>query len=210
MVYRNVRLYLIRHGQSVANTKNHVCGGSETPLTERGIREAYELKTYLDRIQFSYSSNTRFYTSTLERARDTFRFIFPNIDDPIMDPRLNEMNVGEAAAITNEVFFKENPDILHHGLNPHIPYPKGENLHQFFNRTREWLDSVIAECTSNEVDKIVVVSHLGTMNCLLQTLFGVPLRQFPAFIVGNATLTEVTLKITDEGYWPVLTMYGLR
>lgn len=210
MKEKSLKIYLIRHGQTVANTKGLVCGGMETPLTEQGRQEAQNLRNFILSKGFAFERNTRFFVSGLSRARHTLELTFPDIKNATCDLRLNEMDVGHAATLTTEEFFSAHPRILNHGLNPDLEYPNGESLSAFFARTHQWLESTVSDCISNDVENLVVVSHLGTMNCLLQKIFQVPIALFPAFKVGNATLTEILFKSSDQGYFPVLTMYGLR
>ena len=37
------KLYFVRHGQTVWNVENKICGASESPLTELGHEQAMEL-----------------------------------------------------------------------------------------------------------------------------------------------------------------------
>jgi len=62
-----VRLHLVRHGETVANRQNYVLGQRESPLTEKGIREAVALGSFIGRRPFwrAYSSD---YDRTVKTA----------------------------------------------------------------------------------------------------------------------------------------------
>jgi len=67
---RNIRLLLIRHGESQANTNLHVVGGRDvgTPLTEKGERQAHQLGR---RFHQEFLNADAIYSSHAVRAKRT-------------------------------------------------------------------------------------------------------------------------------------------
>ena len=59
-------LYLVRHGQTEANAQNLICGDAESPLNEKGRKQAVDLAEQMAEIDFDIA-----YTSPLSRASDT-------------------------------------------------------------------------------------------------------------------------------------------
>ena len=64
--------YYSRHGQTIWNVENKICGASDVPLTEKGIAQAKELgqrildeNIHIDEILYS----------PLERAAETARYV---------------------------------------------------------------------------------------------------------------------------------------
>jgi len=77
-----MKLYLIRHGQSVCNAEGTVAGSLDTPLTRQGIREAREAgenilsnKLHIDVIA----------CSPFSRSHDTAIILAEKLDYPIRD-----------------------------------------------------------------------------------------------------------------------------
>ncbi|MEI2802633.1 MAG: histidine phosphatase family protein [Trichococcus flocculiformis] len=66
------RLYLVRHGETLFNTQGKIQGWSDSPLTERGIKQAQAVRDYFgsEGIRFDHA-----YSSTSERASDTLELI---------------------------------------------------------------------------------------------------------------------------------------
>jgi probable phosphoglycerate mutase len=65
------RLYLIRHGESVANRDNIVGGHSNSPLTKKGEEQARQTRKLLANIHFDDA-----YSSDLQRASKTGKIIY--------------------------------------------------------------------------------------------------------------------------------------
>lgn len=65
-----MRAYIVRHGETLFNTKGLKQGWCDSPLTEKGIDQAKQVKEKLKDIDFEYA-----YSSTSERAMDTLDII---------------------------------------------------------------------------------------------------------------------------------------
>lgn len=71
------KLYLMRHGQTLFNQLNKVQGACDSPLTEKGIQQAQQARSYFqeNKIEFDH-----LYSSTQERACDTLEIITESSD----------------------------------------------------------------------------------------------------------------------------------
>ena len=70
------KLYFVRHGQTVWNVENKICGASESPLTELGHEQARETGRALkQRIDAGELAIDEILASPLRRAYDTAREI---------------------------------------------------------------------------------------------------------------------------------------
>jgi len=87
-------LYMMRHGESVANQKHCFAGQMQVPLTEKGEAEAERLGTLLRNIPFD-----KVYSSDLTRAMRTRELALPNTECEIT-PLLREIDVGLLAGKT--------------------------------------------------------------------------------------------------------------
>ena len=91
---RNV--YFVRHGETIWNVENKICGATESALTERGREQARvigrEIKARMDAGELQID---RMLCSPLSRARDTAQEIADILKLPLaVEPRLREQNFG--------------------------------------------------------------------------------------------------------------------
>lgn len=92
---KNVKghLYFTRHGQTVWNVENKICGATDSPLTEHGKEQAKLLGE--DILKQGFHIDQIIY-SPLSRARDTAQIISKIIGvDAKMEPRLVEQDFGK-------------------------------------------------------------------------------------------------------------------
>ena len=109
---RNV--YFVRHGETVWNVENKICGATESALTEQGREQARAIGREIKaRIEAGELRIDRMLCSPLSRARDTAQEIADILKLPLaVEPRLREQNFGiwEGTARDGEGFqrAKEN------------------------------------------------------------------------------------------------------
>lgn len=85
-------VYFTRHGQTVWNTENKICGRTDSPLTALGRQQADMLGEKICREQLPID---RILYSPLSRAADTARCIAAKTGLPLyVEPRLIEQNFG--------------------------------------------------------------------------------------------------------------------
>lgn len=88
-----IQLYLVRHGQSLANHAGSIVGWTDSKLSVKGREQANKLFRGLHKHTNKF---TELHTSDLVRCRDTLNLSlgFPN--KPInVDSRLRELNFGD-------------------------------------------------------------------------------------------------------------------
>lgn len=88
-------LYLLRHGQTEWNREGRLQGHLDSPLTPLGVRQAQRQADIVADI-LSRDRSVTLYCSPLERARLSAAIAFGG-RDPVLDPRLVEIDVGAAA-----------------------------------------------------------------------------------------------------------------
>lgn len=85
-----LKLYFIRHGETLSNLWHTLQGWSDTPLTPQGIQQGINLGKGLSKIPF-----LKIYSSTSERAYDTACYARGSRNLPILLQKgLKEMNFG--------------------------------------------------------------------------------------------------------------------
>ena len=88
-----MKLYLIRHGESEANSTSSHAGWAQVSLTEKGEGEARAVGA---RLRLENLTFDRIYTSDLRRARQTHALALPDTAAETT-PLIREVNVGALA-----------------------------------------------------------------------------------------------------------------
>ena len=89
-------MYFVRHGQTVWNVENKICGATDSPLTEQGHMQAKRTGEIInDAISAGRMHIDMILTSPLSRARDTAEEISSQTGIPVhTEVRLTEQNYG--------------------------------------------------------------------------------------------------------------------
>lgn len=140
-----VELYIIRHGETVANIKNEVCGRREVELTDFGITQAVTAGNKLTTIGIN-----KIISSPLKRARVTASIISSiNNIEVMIDDRLTEFDFGcyDGHIIDEEFLNKRN--------NLSYRFENGESVLDAAARVY----SLLSEVSNQKNDKILLVTH---------------------------------------------------
>ena len=154
-----MKLFFIRHGQTVANADQTYSGHSDVPLSEQGRREAEALRSVLADIPFD-----RVYSSDLSRAIDTQRLALPGVEG-IRTTLLREYDVGALAGRA----FGDPPkeftgDMAYvRRMRDYTPFG-GENAQM----VRARLKAFLAQLEADPCENVAVFAHGGLMSCMLQ------------------------------------------
>lgn len=88
--------YFVRHGQTIWNMENKICGATDIALTEFGHQQAIETGR---KILAEGIKAERFYILLLIRAADTARHISEITGIPArVEPRLTEQRFGKVGS----------------------------------------------------------------------------------------------------------------
>ena len=119
-----LELWLVRHGETVANASRRISGWTNVPLTPQGIQQAKGVRARLNGTRFD-----SVWSSDLQRAIDTARFAYGTAT---VDERIREMHFGEM----EDVFWEEADPLLTAALLAFEEFypPGGETLQQFRDR----------------------------------------------------------------------------
>jgi broad specificity phosphatase PhoE len=158
-------LLLVRHGESEANAAGLLLGRTDSPLSERGERQAAALAPRLGPVR-------RVLSSPLARARRTAAALGCAADVEI-DARWVEIDYGEfegqpLAAVPAEVWRRWRAD-------PDFRPPAGETLNELATRVRAACDELFAEpgrgARADDGD-VVVVSHVSPIKAAVAWALG--------------------------------------
>ncbi|NJN19854.1 MAG: histidine phosphatase family protein [Oscillochloris sp.] len=182
-------LYLIRHGEAVANVQPIIAGmQGDAGLTERGVMQAERLR---DRLKASGEIKADLLIgSTLPRARQTAEIIQPALGVPIIwDDEVQELRIGAADGMTNsEAWAKFGvPDFDQFPLRPIAP--DGESWGDFTLRVANALTRIT---NAHAGKSIVIVCHGGVIDSSFIHFFRMPGLVLPPtdFHTRNTSITH--------------------
>lgn len=95
-------LVLVRHGESVWNKENKFTGWTDVPLSDHGIEEAHAIGKKIKSLNIDFGIA---YTSFLERASDTLKYIKEELGTEIKTRasyKLNERHYGALQGLNKE------------------------------------------------------------------------------------------------------------
>ena len=172
------KIYFVRHGKTVWNLKNKICGATDIALTEKGHFQAIE--TGKKMVQQKIQADEILY-SPLIRARDTALHISEITGIPArQEPRLTEQNFGkyESTARDGEGFKIAKKQFL-------CRYETGESMLHLAQRIYNLLD----ELTESEKN-YVLVAHNGIARMVHSYYYEMTNDEFAAFGIDNCTVIE--------------------
>ena len=175
--------YFIRHGQTVWNVENKICGATDSPLTEYGREQA---KKTGQKILTEGVKADEILCSPLSRAADTARLISEMTGIPYrVEPRLIEQNFGkyESTPRNGEEFKKAKQNFINH-------FEGGETMLHLCQRIYNLLDDIRKEAD----DKVyLLVAHNGISRVIQSYFYDMTNEEFAAFGIDNCTLLEFDL-----------------
>jgi probable phosphoglycerate mutase len=141
--------YFVRHGETVWNVENKICGATDSPLTEKGHQQAIETGKKI--LAEGIHADLILY-SPLSRAKDTARHISEITGIPMQEePRLFEQRFGkyESTPRNGEEFHEAKQQFLNR-------YEGGESMFQIAQRIYNLLDDL-----KKDSRDFILVAHNG-------------------------------------------------
>lgn len=182
----NTEIFLIRHGETVWNTKKLIQGQLDSPLTDNGIRQSNLLSKRIKKINPDI-----IYTSDLKRAIDTANIINQHINkDVIKISGVRERHWGVFQGADWPKVKKFFPTQYKYYKNDSKNYtiPNGESYNQVAKRTMDSLSDIIK---NHRNQKIVVVTHGGVISPLIRNLLSIPYKTHRKFMISNTSITKL-------------------
>lgn len=176
-----IDLYIVRHGESVANEQGRIAGFTDVALSNKWILQAQAVREYL------HNENCKFdmvYSSPLQRSYNT---ISDYCDDEnyeiICDDRLKELNFWPIenqliSGLGSEEYFE---DTFYYSDNGNI-----ETYEQVTQRVRDFLVDNIYQLRWK---KILISCHAGVTRAFVAALNELT-REVPRLFVPNASITH--------------------
>lgn len=175
-----MKLYVARHGQTVWNAQNKVCGVTDAELTEKGIEQAEKLADIVpDNIDVII-------TSPLRRAVETGRIVAAKNNIPLyIEELLIEQNYGIYEGVD-----RKDPRFLNNKRNFAYRYPGGESMMQVAYRIYGFIDRVRKEYQGKNV---LLISHGGVCRIIRTYFIDMTNDEFFNYTLENGKLEEYEL-----------------
>ena len=187
---KNMRIFLIRHGESVANVNGDLYAHYQdhnVPLSQFGYEQAQEagraLKDYLAKNPAKNGGKPRFWNSPFKRTRQTLDGILEtfgkaNVDSIREDALLREQNYGIFGNIRDrEVLKREFPheykqfqDCWEKQGSYYAVPPQGESVATVADRMRTFINQQVMLNMAAGQEDLVLVAH-GVSNRAFEMAF---------------------------------------
>ena len=189
-----IRIYLVRHGENVANiTKEFSHRLVDYDLTDKGRLQASQTADYFRSLSKNVSIGA-IYSSPLKRAMQTADAISAAVGVPYtVVEDFREINVGdlEKHPPTDEswdTYFRVSDAWYNRRME--VPFPGGEDYDSLYGRFIRGLQLVIGSGAEN----IIIVGHAGIFTFGIMELFHIDDRHaFDAIPNCNCSVTEILL-----------------
>ena len=175
-----LRLYFMRHGETVWNTERRYQGMTDIELSEEGLRQAECAAKRFKNIKID-----KIYASPLKRAMKTAEKIAAEKGlEIISEDDFREIHFGEwegkyGESYTN--FIRE----------PHkYGFPGEGSVENVINRIKPGIDKLIAEDEGN----VLIVSHGGIIRLMIMYIMGLDSSWFTKMWINNTGVSIVEIK----------------
>ncbi len=179
-------ILLLRHGETDWNIQRRFQGGTDIPLNSNGERQAVILHKTIS----SWDPDT-VWVSPLQRAVKTAELLMDGQTERITVMNdLREINFGDWEGKSIDILRTSDPLFNEWQDEPFLKaIPNSEPTDKVFSRVRRVL-KVVTEC---DAERILIISHGGTLRVLLAEALGVPLKAtWKNFLLSNCSLSGLT------------------
>ena len=172
----NMKLWLIRHGETEWSLSGAHTSRTDIPLTERGKQRAAKIRDYLAQRKFSLVLN-----SPLQRARETCR-IAGYADVAQIEENLREWDYGIFEGRTTADIRKDQPDWSIWDS----PVPEGEPVEHVAARAQKVIDRAL-----QAGGDVALFAHAHILRILAATWLGLEPRGGRLFALGTGSVSTL-------------------
>ncbi len=179
------KIYLIRHGQTAANSEKKLQGRMDTPLNAAGLEQAGKLAAWFSAIPLD-----ALYCSTLRRARMTAAPLAAACSLPVHClAELQEASFGLWEGLSYAEIngrWAEQMRLFLTRPGDCVP-PQGETFLDVQRRAGAALQAILQ--AQGDAANIAIVSHGGVIRVLICLLLEIPLNNLWKISVANASVS---------------------
>jgi broad specificity phosphatase PhoE len=172
----NMKLWLIRHGETEWSLSGAHTSRTDIPLTERGKQRAAKIRDYLAQRKFALVLN-----SPLQRARETCR-IAGYADVAQIEVNLREWDYGIFEGRTTADIRKDQPDWSIWDS----PVPEGEPVEHVAARAQKVIDRAL-----QAGGDVALFAHAHILRILAATWLGLEPRGGRLFALGTGSVSTL-------------------
>ncbi|CAH6326649.1 2,3-diphosphoglycerate-dependent phosphoglycerate mutase GpmB [Pantoea agglomerans] len=181
-----LQVYLVRHGETVWNAERRIQGQSDSPLTEKGEQQAWQVGERVKHLGI-----THIIASDLGRTRRTAEIIADACGCSVtLDPRLRELNMGVLEKRPLDGLTAEEEQwraTLVNGTEGGR-IPDGESMTEMATRMHAALNACLDLPAGS---RPLLVSHGMALGALVSTILGLPAYAERRLRLRNCSLSRV-------------------
>ncbi|WP_337013191.1 2,3-diphosphoglycerate-dependent phosphoglycerate mutase GpmB [Pantoea sp. AS142] len=181
-----LQVYLVRHGETVWNAERRIQGQSDSPLTEKGEQQAWQVGERVKHLGI-----THIIASDLGRTRRTAEIIANACGCPVtLDARLRELNMGVLEKRPLEGLTAEEEQwraTLVNGTEGGR-IPEGESMTEMATRMYAALNACLDLPAGS---RPLLVSHGMALGSLVSMILGLPAYAERRLRLRNCSLSRV-------------------
>ena len=167
-----MKLYVVRHGETMENANNCLVGRINSPLTEKGKEQAKQVSNY-----FKNKKIDLIVSSPLDRCKETAQIISNNLPIIYSDKLLGRDHGEFTGKPRDSINFDE-----YWNYKKNIQYEKAESVKDLYNRVATLIDDLKEKYKDKN---IIIVTHSGIMRVLYYYFKGIP---------DDGVLSEITIR----------------
>ncbi|MGB0562362.1 MAG: histidine phosphatase family protein [Spirulinaceae cyanobacterium] len=188
--HNQLRLLLVRHGETDWNKASRFQGIKDIPLNDHGRFQARKAAEYLAEIPFNAAVS-----SPLLRSKETGEIILeqhPGIDIEL-EPDLKEIGHGLWEGKLSTEIEAEYPGLLAQWQSQPetVQMPEGENLQDVWDRAVGAWDRIVARLAEGEPKTVLVTAHDAVNKVILCALLGLEPKNFWNIKQGNGAVSVI-------------------
>lgn len=176
--------YFVRHGETIWNVENKICGATDIALTDHGHEQAIETGRKI--LEEGITADEILF-SPLMRAANTAKHISEMTGIPArVEPRLIEQNFGkwESTARDSRDFKKAKESFA-------CSYEGGESMLRLAQRIYNLLDDIKSE---SDEKTYILVAHNGIARVVQSYFTDMTNEEYAAFGVKNCQVVRYDFK----------------
>lgn len=182
-----MKLYFIRHGETIWNKEKRLQGRTDIPLNEYGIELAKITSKALQDVPFDIA-----YSSPLIRAKETAEIIMRKRNLTIHeDNRLIEMGFGNGEG-ESLPYIHAHPEMniynFIHNPEAYIPSDGGESFEELYARCQSFINDVILPA-EKKYSCMLLVGHGALIRGLIHCINNRPSKDFWTVTHKNCSVT---------------------
>lgn len=186
-----MRIYLIRHGETVLNQRGCYYGESDAALNEKGVNQAQAFRAFFSEFRFDYVIS-----SPLKRARNTAEIILGDGEEKkiITDCRLKEQNFGIFEGYTYKELTEKYPEKLRQWNENYSDFriPGGES----FRDVRKRVEDFALDLPRGD-GVMLLAAHKGTLGHFMAAVLHMPLEGYWNFVFEQGCYNCIDM---EDGY----------